>query len=170
MSNKQDTVFEELFDAHSDVIYRLCFFKTGDSDVAKDLTQDVFTKLYLYLQTHKTPRNPKGFIYQMARNRIIDHYRKHTTDSLDSLLENGQQFQEQELGASHIYVKLEYKLALEALGKLEKTYQDVLYLQLVEGKSISEIADLVGISNSNVSVRLNRGKKQLRELLEPTAL
>ena len=166
MNQSINQQFEELFDAYSDVIFRLCLFKTSDQDVAHDLTQDVFTKLYEYLGTHKVPDNPKSFIYQMARNRIIDHYRKHTTDSLETIQEDGGQFAEGQYGHEQTIHSAEYNLAIDAMHQLDETYREVLYLRLVEDYSVTEISEQLDITASNVSVRINRGKKQLASILE----
>lgn len=158
--------FEEYFDLYNDVIYRLCLFKTSSEDVARDLTQDVFTKFFVYINQKPEPKNVKSFLYQMARNRIIDHYRKHKSDSLDVLEESGPGFAEESYGHEQTLNQAEYQIAIEAIKKLDEKYRDVLFMSLVEDYSIEEISENLNISKSNVSVRLNRGKKQLSNILK----
>jgi len=163
MSQEINRKFEEIFEKYSDAIYRLCLFKTSSEDVAKDLTQDVFTKFYLHIHSKGLPKKTKSFLYQMARNRIIDHYRKHTTDSLEEVEALGHEIADDVPGAE---VLSDYGIALETINGLEAKYRDVLYMRLVENYGVSEIAEYLGLSRSNVSVRINRGKKQLLTLLE----
>lgn len=166
MLNTSTEQFTKDFEAYSDVVYRLCVYKTGSSEVAEDLVQDIFTKYYEYLTDHDPPENTKAFLFQSARNRIIDHYRKHTTDSLDDLSDQGLQFAERNGEPTIAEVNAEYALVLETLEQLDESYREVLYLRLVEDFSPREIAQTLGISTSNVSVRINRGKKQLVQLLQ----
>lgn len=164
MSSSIDTDFSQLFDNHSDAIYRLCLFKTSNSEVAQDITQDVFTKFYEYLHTNELPENPKSFLYHMARNKIIDHYRKHKTDSLEQVVESGIEFP-QRRGAPEAEVMADYQLVIDTINQLDRAYREPLYMRLVEEYGVSEIAKLLDLSPSNVSVRINRGKKQLAKLL-----
>lgn len=165
MSQEINKQFEDIFEQYSDTIYRLCLFKTSNEDVAQDLTQDVFTKFYEYLHKNGLPDKPKSFLYQMTRNRIIDHYRKHTTDSLEQVEESGIQFSGNE-GVPEAEILTDYRIAIEAINRLDRKYRDVMYMRLVEEYGVSEIAEHLEITPSNVSVRLNRGKKQLGKLLQ----
>ena len=166
MSKSINKQFEEIFDEYSDVIFRLCLFKTSDKEVAQDLTQDVFTKFYQYIHENELPKNVKSFLYQMARNKVIDQYRKHTTDSLDNLEESGMQFTEQIGNSVEAETLTDYRIAIETIQKLDEKYRDVLYMRLVEEYGVSEIAKHLDITPANVSVRLNRGKKELTKLLD----
>jgi len=102
----------------------------------------------------------------MARNKVIDQYRKHTTDSLDNLEESGMQFTEQIGNSVEAETLTDYRIAIETIQKLDEKYRDVLYMRLVEEYGVSEIAKHLDITPANVSVRLNRGKKELTKLLD----
>ncbi len=165
MDSKLKKRFESEYREYVDVIYRLCLFKLNNSDHAYDVTQDVFTKYFVYLEKKGSPKSPKSFLYQIARNQIIDYYRKKKTESLDVLQENGFEPEEQRHGETYIERQSEYNIVYKTLMSLDEHYRDVLYLRLIEENSISEIAELLNISPNNVSVRINRGKKKLQEVL-----
>ena len=67
--------FEALFHEFSDVIYRLCLYKTSNESVAHDLTQETFLRLWKSMSSDKNIEKPKQYIYQIARNLIVDYYK-----------------------------------------------------------------------------------------------
>ena len=147
------------YDDYSDVIYRLCLYKTSDKEQAKDLTQDVFMRFWDYILKKGYVSNTKSFLYQIARNLIIDHYRKKKTQSLDVMQENGFDFSADDY--EHIINQSDANIAISIIKKLDKKYRHVVYLRLVEEMSMKEIAITLDISANNATVRFHRGMKQL---------
>lgn len=153
--------FEALFAEYSDVIYRFCLYKTSNTEVAHDLTQDTFLRLWKSMNSAGEIEKPKQYIYQIARNLVIDHYKKMKSLSLDRLQEDG--FEPRD-AASSSDILTEIALLREAIEKLEADYKEVVYMRFVEGLGIEEISETLGISANLVSVRINRGKKKLQSL------
>lgn len=153
--------FEALFAEYSDVIYRFCLYKTSNTEVAHDLTQDTFLRLWKSMNSAGEIDKPKQYIYQIARNLVIDHYKKMKSLSLDRLQEDG--FEPRDATASSD-ILTEIALLREAIEKLEADYKEVVYMRFVEGLGIEEISETLGISANLVSVRINRGKKKLQSL------
>lgn len=153
--------FEALFAEYSDVIYRFCLYKTSDAQVAHDLTQDTFLRLWKSMNSAGEIEKPKQYIYQIARNLVIDHYKKMKSLSLDRLQEDG--FEPRDVAASSD-ILAEISILREAIEKLEADYREVVYMRFVEGLAIEEISETLGISANLVSVRINRGKKKLQSL------
>lgn len=160
-STGHKTKFEGLFAEYADVIYRFCLYKTSDAQVAHDLTQDTFLRLWKAMNGQGDIEKPKQYIYQIARNLVIDHYKKMKSLSLDRLQEDG--FEPREIAASSDLLT-EIALLREAIEKLEADYREVVYMRFVEGLGVDEIAEALGISANLVSVRVNRGKKKLQSL------
>lgn len=155
-------LFEALFAEYSDVIYRFCLYKTSDAQVAHDLTQDTFLRLWKSMNSSGEIEKPKQYIYQIARNLVIDHYKKMKSLSLDRLQEDG--FEPRDVATSSSDILAEIVLLREAIEKLEAEYREVVYMRFVEGLGIEEISETLGISANLVSVRINRGKKKLQTL------
>ena len=151
--------FNDAYEQYVDVVFRLCKYKVGVDDTAEDLTQDVFVKYWNYLVQGKKVSNTKSFLYQIARNLIIDHYRKHKSVSLDQLHEDGFDpgQDSQQVNQS------EANLAIKAIKGLDEKYRDAVYLRLVDEMGVKDIAKVLDISESNASVRIHRGIKQLQE-------
>lgn len=153
--------FEDLFAEYADVIYRLCLFKTSNEDVAHDLTQETFLRLWRAMSGDQPVLKPKQYLYQIARNLIIDHYKKMKSVSLDQMMEEGFDTGEKD---PKIGLQSELSLLRSAIEKLEEDYREVIYMRFVEDMGVGDIAEALDISANLVSVRLNRGKQKLEEL------
>lgn len=152
--------FEDLFQEYSDVIYRLCLYKTSKEDVAHDLTQETFLRLWKSISSNKEISKPKQYIYQIARNLIVDYYKSNKTVSLDELQEEGFEPRSNESSAELVS---EISIIKEAIEALDQEFRDVVYMRFVESMKVNEIADVLDISENLASVRINRGKKKLQE-------
>lgn len=157
--------FDEAYDAYSDAVFRFCFFKTSDSEKAFDLTQETFVRLWNYLRaSEKEVDNMRALLYKIARNLIIDEYRKKDVFSLDALHESG--FDVRFDGHRDIEREAHVREALHALHELDDPYREVALLRFVEGLKPKEVAEALSLSENVVSVRLNRAVKKLRIILD----
>src|SRR3954470_8519467 len=82
-----EKLFGEIYSRESDAIFRFCLLRTSDRDMALDFTQDTFMRFWNTLLTDKDIKNSRTFLFTIARNIIIDWYRKKKSLSLDALLE-----------------------------------------------------------------------------------
>lgn len=149
------------FDELADNLFRYCYFKVSDREKAKDLVQDVFLKSWQYVVDGKEITNVKPFLYKVANNLIIDHYRRSKDVSLDSLREKG--FDRSLTGESEILLQAEHSRAIEMLKSLPDKYKEIIIWRIVEGLTPKEISEILGVTENVVSVRLNRALKKLRE-------
>jgi RNA polymerase sigma-70 factor (ECF subfamily) len=149
------------YDAHADAIFRHCYFKTSDRELAQDMTQDVFLKAWSYMQSQPI-RNVRAFLYRLADNLVIDWYRKKKSSSLDSLMEEG--FEPADLH-SRVEERAELSLAFAKLQELSKDNQKLIVWRFVDDLSPREIAEILGEQENTVSVRIHRALKQLRTSL-----
>jgi RNA polymerase sigma-70 factor (ECF subfamily) len=157
--------FDDAYNAYSDAVFRFCFFKTSDSEKAFDLTQETFVRLWNYLrENRKGVGNMRALLYKIARNLIIDEYRKKDIFSLDALHESG--FDVRFDGHRDIEYDAHVREALHALSELEDPYREVALLRFVEGLKPKEVAEALSLSENIVSVRLNRAIKKLRIILD----
>lgn len=133
----------------------------GDRD---DLLQEIAMALWRALPSFRGDCSERTFVFRIAHNRCITHLsRRRVTVSLE----------ESELEVEDPSATAETALAeeqdrqglLAAIRELPAIHREVLVLTL-EGMEYREIADVVGISESNVGVRLNRARERLRKLLK----
>lgn len=155
--------FENLFQEYADVVYRLCLYKTSKEDVAHDLTQETFFRLWKTLSSEKEVAKPKQYIYQIARNLIVDYYKSNKSVSLDELQEEGFEPRSHENPAALLS---DVSILKEAIETMDKEFRDVVYMRFIEDIPVKEIALILDISENLASVRINRGKKKLQEKFE----
>lgn len=168
--------FGEIYDRYATKIYRFIFFKISSVEEAEDLTSEVFLKLWQYLNQQETElHNLKAFIYQIARNQVIDHYRtkaRKETISLDSENISEKDFldfsgQKQLKIFERIDSEQQFDEIKSALTRLKEEYQEVLLLKYVEDFSTTEIAKIINKSNGATRVLIHRALIALKEVFNP---
>lgn len=157
------TYFLQIYDTYADSIYRFCLLKVSSQELAEDLTQEVFTRFWQALREGTVMRSERALLYTVARNLIIDWYRKKKESSLDALTDEGIEFSGD--GAREVMQEAQMQEALAAVATLDDPSREALLLRYVEGLSPREIAALSGESPNAVSVRLNRAIKKVRLVL-----
>ena len=156
--------FLKLYDEFADSIFRHCYFRVNSRELAEDLTQESFMRMWNQLMGPTPIDNPKALLYRIAGNLIIDFYRKKKETSLDALAEGGYD----PVGEDEHSI-LAYAAAQEALGllkKLEPPYREVLSMRYVDGLPPGDIADILGETENAVSVRIHRGMQKLKQLFQ----
>ncbi len=162
-SEKVRQRFLAAYDAHGDDIFAFVMSRTGNRDTALDLTQDVFTSTWTYLSRGKRVNNLRAFLFQITRNKIIDHYRKKKTNSLDHLIEAG--FEMSDLGRAieQMRSQIDSDFTLRSLSSLSPSHYQVIHMRFVKGMSVDDMAFVLGIQKNAVSVRLHRALAYARE-------
>lgn len=168
-SENEKAHFLRVYDTYADSIFRFCFLKVSDEERALDLTQEVFMKFWQVLREGKEIRNDRAFLYTIARNLIIDWYRKKKEASLDTLVEEDN-FQVRSDGHEQVYAQAEVREVLDVIARFDPETQELLILRYVEGLPPREIADILNEEPNVISVRLNRAVKKVRaRMQEPLA-
>ncbi|MCX6751401.1 MAG: RNA polymerase sigma factor [Candidatus Nomurabacteria bacterium] len=157
---KRRNQFIELYDTHADAIFRFCYFKTGNRETAKDLTQDIFIKVFNYLEKEEI-QNQKSFIYTIAKNIVIDFWRKNKSIPESHLPEG---LFESITAEDNAEVSDNYAIFLSLLDKLSESDREVILLRYVEDMSSKDMADLLNERENTVLVRISRAREKLRDL------
>ncbi len=170
LKNKDKEAFIKAYDLYLDDIYRFLYFKVGNSQEAEDLTSTAFLKTWDYIQNSSITdfKTLKSLLYKVARNLVIDHYRKKSTQTVihkdDGSLANT-------VDKSHDIAKeaelvFDVKIIKEKIFELKDEYREVIILRYINELSISEIAVALDKSNGNIRVILYRALKALREIID----
>ena len=160
---KKENQFLESYDLYADAIFRFAFFQVSDNETARDIVQDVFMETWKYLVDGREIENIRAFLYRVARNRVIDHYRKHKSQSLDAIQESGADFGD-ERTEEVSDAKMEALQMLRLLEQVDKKYREPVLLRYMEGMGVKEIAKILGETENNASVLIHRGIEQLKKL------
>lgn len=151
--------FLKMISAYQRIIHKvnLIYFKS-DAD-KQDNFQEVIYQLWRSFSSLKDKDNPVSWIYAVAINTSISKIRK------DSRLVFSNNIQDIPYIETSVEQSINYRNLLDALQKLNEIDRSVILLYM-EDYSYEEIAEIVGISVSNVGVRIHRSKEQLKKLLK----
>lgn len=165
-TKRDPEAFGKIYDLFARRIYRFVYFKVSSVEEAQDITADVFLKAWSYLIDEKGQdiRHLSAFLYGMARNRVIDHYRSMSREALP-LAEHAE---ETIADARDAYAKIDAKIDTNLLEKqlrsLKDEYREVLVMKYLDELDTAEIAKILGKSHGNVRVLLHRALEAVREL------
>ena len=163
--NSINEQFNRIYDQYIEKIYRFVFLKVSLQEIAEDITSKVFLKLWESYKNGKEIKNPKAFLYKVARNLTIDYYREKdrtkvvSGDSIPEMIDIKADVHEFAVLNSDIE---EIKLAIT---KLKKDYQDVIIWHYLDDLSAQEIAEILEKPAGTVRVMIHRGLQMLREEL-----
>jgi len=164
-SNKKaeiGTLFHQAYEEHSDALFRFSFSKLSDREKALDVVQDVYVRYWEYMAANGQVDNIKAFLYKIARNAIIDIYRKRKESSLDALAEEGIEFPDP-VDHEHAIRQADAKIAVGLVRRLGEDDQEIILMRYTEGLSVKEIAEILDERENTVSVRIHRALKQLQD-------
>lgn len=163
METKQKNLIEA-YEKNADALFRHCFFKIHDRELAKDLLQETFVKTWDYIAQGKEISNMRAFLYKTLNNMIIDEYRKKKVVSLDELAEEG--FDPMAETGPTADDRFMGEKALRLLQEIPNPYRDAVVMRYVNGLDLSEIAEITGETENTVSVHVHRGLTKLKELFK----
>ena len=132
--------------------------RVRESDAVDDILQEVFLKAHASLHTVKSHGSVSAWLYRVAANTIVDHYRaQRSWEELPDELATPEPERD--------YIA-ELALCLQPLiADLPETYRVALLLSEIEGLTQVEVANRLGLSLSGAKSRVQRGRERLRQLL-----
>jgi RNA polymerase sigma-70 factor (ECF subfamily) len=166
--NKLQKEFGQFYESLSDAIFRHCFFRLSDRERALDLMQETFIRTWSVLADGKREiKNIKSFLYRTAHNLIVDEYRtRKSTFSVEGLRESGWDIKDEDKIEVDVETSIETEKILQTLNKIDEKYRDAVIMRYIDELSLKEIAEATGETINNIGVRINRGLKQTKKLLE----
>lgn len=158
--------FHTLFETYKDRVYSIAFHFSGEDSLAKDITQQVFLKLFTCISQFRQDSEFTTWLYRIVANACVDEQRKQRrfvpfTQGIEvkNLMVRGSQ--------EESFAKRQTSDSVQtAIAGLSPKLRLPILLKYVEGLSYEEIAETLGCSIGTVSSRLNRGHKALARKLE----
>ncbi len=159
--------FDALYVHYLPPIYRFIYMKVSHREEAEDLTHEVFASCWQNLPRYRSKGFPfSSWLYQIARNRVIDHYRvKRTTLPLEEV---DAELVAQDFGIEGmIENRLTVEKIREAIRSLTPDQQDVILMKFMEDLSHREIAAALAKSEGAVRLIQHRALAELRRRIKP---
>jgi RNA polymerase sigma-70 factor (ECF subfamily) len=158
-------IFSQIYDRYIDKIYRFIFLKVNSQEITQDLTSETFLRGWESFKNGNKIENPQAFLYKIARNLVIDHYREKGKTKI--------------ISAEYVKItdprtNLEEKALLNsdldniktALTNLKEDYQNVIIWRYLDDLPIPEIAKIMDKSEEAIRVQLHRALKALKNELK----
>lgn len=139
----------------------------GNEAAAQDVTQEVFLKSYVKLNSFNQKKKFSSWIYRIAHNETINYLKKHKKELYPDDDAWIGQIPDYRDGTDKILTRA-YKQeeVKKAVNSLDLKYKEPLMLFAFEGLSYEQIAETLSMPKSTVGVRITRAKGKLKDLLE----
>jgi RNA polymerase sigma-70 factor, ECF subfamily len=161
--------FEELVRRYQRPISAYVYRMVGDYDIALDLTQEIFIKIYGSLARYRPEFKFSTWIYKIAHNCAVDHLRRHNGreqslisgvegDSYELPLESGRLSPEQESERKERRIEIE-----TVVRSLPAAYRELIILRHSQDLTYEEIVEVTGLPLGTVKNRLFRARDMMRQ-------
>jgi len=157
---------EQIWNDYGNLLRRFLLSKVNNPDDAEDLLQEILIKTHKKLGSLKDPKYFKAWLFQIARNTLIDYYRKpsktlsaQSLPELAEIIEEGAEAQE--------IMRLELSQCIKPfIENLPKKYGEAVEAIDLQGISQKELAKELGLSHSAIKSRVQRGRQKLAEFFQ----
>ena len=164
VSSNDTLLFEILYDRYARVVYNKCRGFSKDEDEAEDLTQDVFLKLFVKLNTFKGRSKFSTWLYAFTYNHCVNYVNRNTAKKIEkksvdatNIQDTGYTIEDSDADINKLKVS-KLKEALELITPEEKM---ILLLKYQDGLSIKELTGILSVGESAVKMRIKRAKEKL---------
>ncbi len=165
VANGSEAAFRSLFERYSGKLYHFILPLTGSAELAEDIVQDSFLKIWLYRERLSSITHFNAYLFRMARNAIITGMQRRAVETgiiTAKLAPAGSPV----LPDEELQIKFVKNTINEAVNSLPEQQRKVWLLRRESGMSINEIAGLLHISAVTVKRHLTEAGKKLRQVLK----
>jgi len=166
--------FDTLYRRHKGPVYRYMLRQCRDAGVADELFQDVWMNLIRVRESYTVQAKFTTYLYTLAHNRLIDHWRKRGLATVVSLDVDSDEGDEAPVVAEpvaaprdeperHLDVKQQAAKLLELLAALPALQREAFVMQYEGGMSVEEIADATGVTRETAKSRLRYAMAKIRQ-------
>lgn len=159
MKNKHKNKLLQAYDLYAVAIYRFVYLRVRSAEIAQDISSEVFLKCLNYLQEGNEVKNYRSFLYQVARNKIVDFYRESGKIDEVSLEVADNDFKANNADSQS---NIPSDDIMRAMGQIKGEYRDIIVLHYLEGLPREEICQILGKSDGAVRVLIHRALNALK--------
>jgi len=155
--------FEQLFDAYHDELQHFIFFKAGDTEVAEDIVQDAFLKLW-EMRSSVRVETARALLYTIAANLFANrHKRQKLNFKLRQTIVEDRTYETPEF---EMEIKEFDRKLQQVLSELNENNRTVFLMNRMEQMTYNEIASTLNISVKAVEKRMKKALEHLRKEIE----
>jgi len=169
VQSKDEMAFSEIVERYQAKIFSIIFGILRNHNDAEDIAQQVFSKIYFSIKNFDFRSSLLTWIYKITVNECYDYLRKKRVRKLvyesDFSEEDAQRMQNTETAIDHkpaVDTQLAQRdLVVKLLAKLSPEDRSLLLMKEVEGHSVEELAQMTGMNENTIKVKLFRARQKL---------
>lgn len=154
---------EQMMNQYGDYIARTCYIYLKDWALAEDAVQEVFIKAYKHMSEFRKESSEKTWLTSIAIN-ICKNYRR--TNWFRKVQVGIEKTETYNMLEDELMNQINQSELLKQVMELPIKYREVILLYYYQDFKVNEIAEILGISESSIKMRLNRGRKKLKDDFE----
>lgn len=162
--NGDETAFGRLYDFYFVKIYRFIYFRTSHKETAEDLAEEVFLKAFSGIKSLASENAFEGWLYQIARNLVIDHYRKQKATIPLETVENTEKYESNAIDLLNL--EQDQKILLQLIKNLSPEEQTLLKMKFFENLENGIISKILNKSEGAIRVMQHRAITKLKQFLK----
>jgi RNA polymerase sigma-70 factor (ECF subfamily) len=151
---------EQIWREYAAALHGFIQSRVDDADIADDILQNVFLNIHAKIDSLKDTAKLRSWIYQIARNAVIDHYRSLKTHS--ELPESIEQPEEDNAETARQEIE---SCMLPLIRNLPDNYREAVMLSEIEGMTQKQVAEKLGLSLPAAKSRVLRGRIMVKNML-----
>ena len=159
--------FETLYARYRQPLFRYLQHQCGNAAIAEELFQDIWLNLIRTRERYQVSASFKTFIYHLAHNRLIDHYRKQK-HGVPASYDEHEAILNMEINANPISAERQVQgqqqvaLLLNAIAELPEAQREAFLLKENTGLSVEQIAEVTGVNAETAKSRIRYAINKLR--------
>lgn len=165
LNKKHDEALQVIYERYSEPIYQFVRLRINNREQVQDIVADVFLDFLVAVKSNNPPHtNLRGWLFRVARNKVIDHYGKEKKLPQTSL----EEWMPDTKGTSpesQLLESIRIERIRRALAALVVEQQEVIILRFGQGLNLNETADVMNKSVSAIKSLQFRAVQNLRDLI-----
>jgi RNA polymerase sigma-70 factor (ECF subfamily) len=166
VQNGQVDALSLLYERYKKVLYAYFYNNLGHTANSEDLVQSVFYKVLKYKHQFSGSGSFKSWMFTIARNALIDFIRKNKSNSHYAVEDYSNQLMEAKRADDSVLKLEDQRMLREALAKLDQHTRELIVLVKLNEMKYREVAEMTGMNESTIKVKVFRGLKSLQTMYQ----
>lgn len=159
-----ELAFGQIYDLYFEKVYRFVYYRVNHEETAEDLVSETFIRVWNKLGKIDDAAAFQAWIFRIARNIVVDHYRAKKITVDISELENVLEYEDNIIDRANL--GFDQKKLLEALKHLSSDQQVVIKLKFLDELENSEIAEALNKTEGAIRVIQHRAINELKKIID----
>lgn len=148
---------KKLYEFYAPTFLGICYRYFPNYDIANDILQDSFVKIFKSLKSFKGDGSFEGWMKRICVNTALSELRKSRY---------AMSLEDEDFGRLQSYTPGDENDIIDLIATLPNGYREIFNLHVIEGYSLKEVAGMMDLTEGNVRVKYHRARKKMQVILE----